>query len=181
MTTGRCEQQAMAAKLIREGLEALRERKSASQVAMEIGYSSDRPIYLFATGELRVPLDQAIPLAIALEIEPGSLFSAVLGSYMSLHPGLQITFDPKYAAHRESRIAPCMEIDNDPSSTIESEDATGAVSSAGRPAPVDMNFKVSADFHRRFKGEAVQRGMSMKELLETCFETFLRSSDAAER
>ncbi|MBG0810810.1 hypothetical protein IY145_15670 [Methylosinus sp. H3A] len=148
---------------------------------MDIGYSSDRPICLFATGELRVPLEQTIPLAIALEIEPGALFSAVLGSYMPLHPGLQITFDPKYAARRDARISPCMEVGDDPSSTIESEDATGAVPSAGRPAPVDMNFKVSSDFHRRFKGEAVQRGMSMKELLETCFETFLRSNDAAER
>jgi hypothetical protein len=36
-----------------------------------------------------------------------------------------------------------------------------------------MNFKVSPDFHRRFKLEATLRGRSMKELLEASFKTYL--------
>ena len=46
---------------------------------------------------------------------------------------------------------------------------------------VDLNFKVTADFHRRFKTEAVIRGMKMKDFLETCFKhyvaTFQRPTD----
>jgi hypothetical protein len=30
----------------------------------------------------------------------------------------------------------------------------------------DLNFKVAAEFHRRFKIEAVKRGLSMREMLE---------------
>lgn len=38
----------------------------------------------------------------------------------------------------------------------------------------DLNFKVAPKFHRRFKTEAVLRGMSMKELLEASFQAYLR-------
>lgn len=37
----------------------------------------------------------------------------------------------------------------------------------------DMNFKVAPRFHRRFKIEAGLRGVSMKELLEASFQTYL--------
>lgn len=36
-----------------------------------------------------------------------------------------------------------------------------------------MNFKVTPAFHREFKIEAALRGMSMKELLEAAFKTYL--------
>jgi hypothetical protein len=36
----------------------------------------------------------------------------------------------------------------------------------------DLNFKVSPEFHRLFKGTAVAWGMSMKELLEASFKTW---------
>jgi hypothetical protein len=37
----------------------------------------------------------------------------------------------------------------------------------------DMNFKVAPRFHTLFKGEAVMRGMSMKELLEAALKCYL--------
>ena len=33
----------------------------------------------------------------------------------------------------------------------------------------DMNFKVSSEFHKRFKKYAIMNDMSMKDLLETAF------------
>jgi hypothetical protein len=39
---------------------------------------------------------------------------------------------------------------------------------------VDLNFKVTADFHRKFKIEAITRGMFMLELLKTCFGYYVR-------
>lgn len=41
---------------------------------------------------------------------------------------------------------------------------------------VDMNFKVSGDFHSEFKATAAIRGMKMKDLLEECFATWKRSN-----
>lgn len=38
----------------------------------------------------------------------------------------------------------------------------------------DLNFKVSPELRRRFKTEAAARGWNMKQLLEACFESFLR-------
>lgn len=38
----------------------------------------------------------------------------------------------------------------------------------------DMNFKIAPKFHRRFKMEAVLRGLSMKELLEASFQAYLQ-------
>lgn len=37
----------------------------------------------------------------------------------------------------------------------------------------DLNFKVSSDFHRRFKLTAATWGMSMKELLEASFKKWV--------
>lgn len=37
----------------------------------------------------------------------------------------------------------------------------------------DLNFKVTPDFHWRFKNAASQLGIPMTELLGRCFETFL--------
>lgn len=40
----------------------------------------------------------------------------------------------------------------------------------------DMNFKVSPSFHRRFKLEALVRGLSMKDLMEACFQAYLEKN-----
>lgn len=40
----------------------------------------------------------------------------------------------------------------------------------------DLNFKVAPAFHRRFKLEALVRGMTMKELLEACFYAYLENN-----
>ncbi|MET4476449.1 hypothetical protein ABIB66_000964 [Bradyrhizobium sp. F1.13.3] len=37
----------------------------------------------------------------------------------------------------------------------------------------DLNFKVTPDFHWRFKNAASQLGIPMTELLDDCFEAFL--------
>jgi predicted HicB family RNase H-like nuclease len=36
----------------------------------------------------------------------------------------------------------------------------------------DLNFKVDPDFHTRFKMTATAAGLSMKELLEQCFDAW---------
>lgn len=44
-----------------------------------------------------------------------------------------------------------------------------------REALKPLNFRVPGEFHRRFKMYAVERGMSMVELLETSFEEFVKA------
>jgi hypothetical protein len=43
----------------------------------------------------------------------------------------------------------------------------------------DMNFKVSPDFHRRFKSTATLWGMSMKDLLEASFKLWVEKHGPA--
>ncbi len=93
MTTINQRRQALA-QLIQERLDALSQRKSLVQVARELGWKSDRTIHLYAAGETFVPLDHAIPLAHALELDPGPFFRAALECFMQLPEGLQITFVP---------------------------------------------------------------------------------------
>jgi hypothetical protein len=56
-------------------------------------------------------------------------------------------------------------------------------SAAASPAPsalVDLNFKVAPEFHRQFKLLAVQRGLSMKEVLLLSFAAFVERDQAGE-
>jgi predicted HicB family RNase H-like nuclease len=46
---------------------------------------------------------------------------------------------------------------------------------------VDMNFKVPAQLHRRFKIEAVQRGMTMRDLVEAAFRVYLEQHPLTEK
>ncbi|WP_276122701.1 hypothetical protein [Pararhizobium qamdonense] len=39
----------------------------------------------------------------------------------------------------------------------------------------DLNFKVDPDFHTKFKMTATAAGLSMKDLLEECFEAWIKS------
>ncbi len=82
------------AQLIRARLDALNGRKSPADIARELGFTSDRAICLYAAGETFVPLDRAIPLAQALELDPGAFFRAALECFMQLPEGLEITFQP---------------------------------------------------------------------------------------
>jgi len=50
---------------------------------------------------------------------------------------------------------------------------TDIPSRTGSASLRDLNFKVDPAFHRRFKLEAVMRSLSMKELLEASFKTYL--------
>jgi hypothetical protein len=38
----------------------------------------------------------------------------------------------------------------------------------------DLNFKVDPEFHTKFKSVATIRRLSMKELLEECFQVYLQ-------
>ncbi len=82
------------AKFIRERLESIYGRKTPAQIAKELGRKSDRAIHLYAAGETFVPLDHAIPLADALELDPGAFFRAALECFMQFPEGLEITFQP---------------------------------------------------------------------------------------
>ncbi len=92
MTTINQRRQALA-QLIQERLDAISQSKSLVQVARELGWKSDRAIHLYAAGETVVPLYHAIPLARALELDPGAFFRAALECFMELPEGLHITFE----------------------------------------------------------------------------------------
>jgi hypothetical protein len=166
-------QRAEVARKIREQLEILGGRKSASQVAREIGYEGDRLIYAFACGELRVPLDRAVPLAKALEIEPGAFFAAVLSAFMPLPNGLKISFGALKASDENEIEKQLEDLRTATEIIVKGEDDVPVIQATGRQSIVDLNFKVTSDFHRRFKGEAAARGISMKELLEASFQACL--------
>lgn len=55
----------------------------------------------------------------------------------------------------------------------ETPDNLSKPSDSGVSTYVDMNFKISPEFHRRFKIEATLRGLSMKDLLEASFKAYL--------
>lgn len=46
--------------------------------------------------------------------------------------------------------------------------------STGDSYAKDLSFKVTPDFHRRFKAEATLRGLSMKDLLEACYAAYVQ-------
>ncbi len=108
MTTINQRRQALA-QLIRERLDDLSERKSSLEIARELGWKSDRAIHLYAAGEIFVPLDHAIPLARALELDPGPFFRAALECFMQLPEGLHITFQPATIAPGPAEERACEE------------------------------------------------------------------------
>ncbi len=137
------------AQLIRERLDALHERKSVAQIAHEAGHGNERFLLALAAGQMRVPVDYALAIGKALELDPLEFYCQVLECYLPLPPGLVFAREPVPVASRPSI---------DFNST--------------RPN-VDLNFKVDPDFHQSFKTEATIRRMSMKELLEASFKAFL--------
>jgi len=163
------ERRAKVAKIVRDRIEALRGRKSALQIAQEIGYDSDRMLYVFGSGQFRVPEDKAVELAIALEIEPGAFFQAVYESSVPLPEGIRISYDPSKVLGFEGGRE---DIAEDYYSEGESGNSAASVEQSIRATLVDLNFKVSPSFHRSFKLEATARGISMKDLLEDCFNAF---------
>jgi hypothetical protein len=60
-----------------------------------------------------------------------------------------------------------------PPAPVEAPDNLTQSTDVGSVVCQDMNFKVKAEFHRFFKGEATMRGLSMKELLEACVRCYL--------
>ncbi len=88
------------AQLIRERLDALRQRKSATQLANEVGYKKENILLAFADGDTRVTIDRALSLAKALESDPAEFFRAVLESYGIALEGIKIVNDPACAANR---------------------------------------------------------------------------------
>ena len=57
------------------------------------------------------------------------------------------------------------------------EEATSNLNIGVREDLVPLNFKVPAEFRRRFKIYASERDMSMKELLERSFQAYQEVSD----
>ncbi len=82
------------ARLIRERLDALGERKSLSQISSESGFEKSNILLMFAAGEMRVPIDRALPLAKALEVDPAAFFRIVLTSHCVPLEGIIIADGP---------------------------------------------------------------------------------------
>jgi hypothetical protein len=137
------------AQLIRERLDALDGRKSVAQIAHEAGHQNENFLLAIAAGRARVPVDHAVAIGTALELDPLEFYCKVVECYLPLPPGLVFAREPVPVASR-------------PSVDLNSI----------RPN-VDLNFKVDPDFHQSFKTEATIRRMSMKELLEASFKAFL--------
>jgi len=137
------------AQLIRERLDALHERKSVAQIARDAGYENENFLLAIAAGQTRVPIDHAVAIGTALELDPLEFYCKVLECYISLPQGVRLAYDSAPVA-------------SNPSVDLNST----------RPN-VDLNFKVDPDFHQSFKTEATIRRMSMKELLEASFKAFL--------
>ena len=140
------------AQLIRERLDALHERKSVAQIARDAGYENENFLLAIAAGQTRVPIDHAVAIGTALELDPLEFYCKVLECYISLPQGVRLAYDSAPVA-------------SNPSVDLNST----------RPN-VDLNFKVDPDFHQSFKTEATIRRMSMKELLEASFKAFLESN-----
>ena len=137
------------AQLIRERLDALHGRKSVAQIAHEAGHGNERFLLAIAAGQMRVPVDYALAIGKALELDPLEFYCKVLECYIPLPPGVRLAYDS----------APVVS-------------SPGLDLNSTRPT-VDLNFKVGPDFHQAFKTEATIRRMSMKELLEASFKAFL--------
>jgi len=140
------------AQLIRERLDALHGRKSVAQIARDAGYENENFLLAIAAGQTRVPIDHAVAIGTALELDPLEFYCKVVEGYLPLPRGLVFAREPVPVA-------------SNPSVDLNSN----------KPS-VDLNFKVDPDFHRAFKTEATVRGMSMKELLEASFKAFLGSN-----
>lgn len=151
-------------------------------VAQAVGYGKPDMLRRFASGEVRVPIDRAVPLAKALGISP------------SLIIGLGVV---DHWPHLADVIA-CLTVGSDTPQTIAVAEQTDApaddqfardeapVSSPTNPLPiaadmscgwVNMNFKVAPSFHLRFCKEALRRDIFLKNLLELAFEHLLESSN----
>ncbi len=137
------------AQLIRERLDALHGRKSVAQIAHEAGHQSENLLLAIAAGQTRVPIDHAVAIGTALELDPLEFYCKVLECWIPLPPGVRLARDSAPVASR-----PSVDLN------------------LTRPN-VDLNFKVDPDFHQSFKTEATLRRMSMKELLEASFKAFL--------
>jgi hypothetical protein len=78
--------------LVRERLNAL-SQKPVEEIANAAGYDKENMIRMFAEGETRVPFDVAVPLALALETDPGEFFRMSLSQYFPVPPGIRITYE----------------------------------------------------------------------------------------
>ena len=137
------------AQLIRDRLDALHGRKSVAQIARDAAYENENFLLAIAAGQMRVPIDRAIAIGKALELDPLEFYCKVVECYIPLPPGLGWAREPAPVASRPDVDFNSIRLN------------------------VDLNFKVDPDFHRAFKTEATVRGMSMKELLEASFKAFL--------
>jgi transcriptional regulator with XRE-family HTH domain len=67
-----------AAQLIANRIWELSSRKSQAAIASEVGFASANMMTQLKTGRAKVPLDRALPLAQALEIDPSLLLRLAL-------------------------------------------------------------------------------------------------------
>lgn len=83
------------ANLIRRRIGESGSPRLLEQIATEAGLESARMLLRFASGEARVPLDLAVPLAVALNADPGTFLLDVLRTYMPLPSGIVIAYRPE--------------------------------------------------------------------------------------
>jgi hypothetical protein len=88
------------AQLIRERLDALHGRKSVAQIAHEAGHQSENLLLAIAAGQTRVPVDHAVAIGTALELDPLEFFCNVLECYIPLPQGVRLAYDSAPVAIR---------------------------------------------------------------------------------
>jgi len=167
-----------------ERVNALSHIKSLDEIAKDIGYERGKIITFFMKGEVNVPLDIVGPLARALETPLQPLFRLALEQFgPEMVEMLTEIFDqPLVAAQPAPPSSDLLvdlvaDLDPAPPTDLVEEEPVGERGGPPRAhAIVDLNFKVSSEFHRQFRIEAATQGLTMKDLLILSFQAYLEQS-----
>jgi transcriptional regulator with XRE-family HTH domain len=150
--------------------------KSVDEIAQEIGYEKAKMILRFASGEAITPIEKLPALAKALDVELALLFRLAIRDY----------FPSAADALEEVIVQPTVRTPAASSDAGRHEEGAGAkaagpgLTDTAEEGPassfVDLNFKVSPAFHKRFRVEAAFAELSLKDLMIASFESWLKHS-----
>ena len=163
---------------IRARLKELEGKKTLQQIAHESGYVKVKMISMFASGEVRVPLDRTLLMAKALQAPLLAFFRLAMGQYgphmAELADAISERLDDQIDMTLLYEIGRVQSAEQ-PRSTAPTDamSETSAQALAPEPEMVALHVDVPRDFHRRFHVEAAIRGLSNREMLMLMHEFYL--------
>lgn len=169
-------------------------QKTQRQIASEVGYDQPNIISMWKRGETKVPLRKIPALARSIGGDPTHMWRLALEQFDEPGVGqaVQEIFGNIVSNNEAELVFHVRQLTNDADVSFSAsvmEAIKVAILGVGdpeaadpeTPAPEeepgglqDLNFKVDPAFHRRFKTEAAQLGISMKQLLEECFASRIK-------